>query len=320
MWHKIEDDRTWQRCMSILRQSRTAMPEHKGTLPAPGRLTHIYDRPALSTSGGTGGIYNLDWTTVAHHAGEAGAVNTKIPSKHAWFHKKKYSVRWWTTNWNWAPSSLSRDIGAGNGHMHSASQQNSREINRPEQAILQLWKVTAHSAWKAKNEERTSQRKQANISQSAQNERIRWIYMLQSEIWNNRDKHIFGTELEILLKSRMRTKKPAQVFGKSRLVHLRCIEKIRSNRPNPMYSKKRISPQHPLQGQTTSTMERSSSTKKKRSEHKQPNANIQTKVCIQPAASLCTPRTNHRKPPVLHIMPQWSTCWIDAGPVVIILI
>ena len=52
----------------------------------------------------------------------------------------------------------------------------------------------------------SSQRKNADISQSAQNKRIRRIYMLEGEICTQ-DKNIFGIELEILLKSRFSKKR-----------------------------------------------------------------------------------------------------------------
>ena len=68
----------------------------------------------------------------------------------------------------------------------------------PERRSRNFWKVT-HSAWKARNEE--FKRKNAEITQSAQR-----IYMLQSEICN-RDKHIFGKVLKILLKSRTTKKR-----------------------------------------------------------------------------------------------------------------
>ena len=72
-------------------------------------------------------------------------------------------------------------------------------------AISQLWKVTALSAARTARKEELHREKHADISQSAQNERIRRIYMLEGEICTQ-DKHFFGTELEILLKSRMSKK------------------------------------------------------------------------------------------------------------------
>ena len=96
-------------------------------------------------------------------------------------------------------------------------------------AISQLWKVTAQSARTARNEE-LHREKNADISESAQNERIRRIYMLEGEISTRGDKHFFGTELEILLKSRM-SKKRRFLAGKSRLPS-GCIDNFRGNRPN----------------------------------------------------------------------------------------
>ena len=60
------------------------------------------------------------------------------------------------------------------------------------------------------SERQTTQRKEEDIAQSAQNEKIHQIYKLQSEIASlcNRDKHIFNTtHLDTMLQSTTRGNK-----------------------------------------------------------------------------------------------------------------
>ena len=142
----------WPQQSRTNRKYHATMPEHKGSLP-PGRSGHSHDDTTASTSGGTGNNYNLDWnTTEAHHAGKAGTVHTKIPSKYAGLYTKKmfretvehqlelgakltlrgYLSRKWIIE-------LSTSTG-----QNLTTEQNGHKWART--AISQFWKVTAQSA------------------------------------------------------------------------------------------------------------------------------------------------------------------------------
>ena len=147
--------------MPILRLSRTkrtyaTMPEHKGSLP-PGRSSHSHDDTTASTSGGTGNNYILDWTTEAHHAGKAGTVHTKIPSKHARLNKKIFheavehqlELGAKLTLWGYLSRKWTSAFCTSTGQNLTTEQHGHKWAKT---AISQLWKVT-HSAWTARNEE-----------------------------------------------------------------------------------------------------------------------------------------------------------------------
>jgi hypothetical protein len=63
------------------------------------------------------------------------------------------------------------------------------------------WEITTEACWNKRNNE-LNKDQNLEIAQSAQNEGIQVLYKDKGEICHQ-DSHIFNTDLEILLKSRL---------------------------------------------------------------------------------------------------------------------